>query len=457
MVSSPDIPSPRARPRFELLTLGDELLLGLTANSHLAFIGRELSRRGVELARNVTVGDAADTIAAEVRASWASADVVILTGGLGPTCDDRTREVVAAVLGEELVFDPAIEHAIAERFARFGRAMTPNNRKQAFKFARGEVLPNPNGTAPGLWFTSDRKALVLLPGPPHELHPMFTEQVLPRLARLGLLAAREPYVQFRTAGVGESLFETKLQPLFDRYGDGLNVGFCAHLGAVDVRLGATDGRLDLERLERLTAGCERLLGEDFVCYGHDSLAKVCADLLRAREKKLAVAEAATGGMLAAALTEICGAGKFFAGGVVCCSNDAKIQLLGVPECLLKQHGAVSAECAVALATGAAEIFGADYAVAITGATAAGSTAPWGHSPQGADPAGNGSAQENPVGTMFLALHAPHGVWSKKISHPGPRPAARERAVNAALDWLRRELVRAPASARSPREDSALRA
>ena len=459
MVSSPDTPYTRPQPRIELLTLGDELLLGLTANSHLAFIGRELSKRGVELARNVTVGDAAADIAAEVRASWAHADVVIITGGLGPTCDDRTREVVAAVLGEELVFDPAIEHAIAERFARFGRLMTPNNRKQAFKLARGEVLANPNGTAPGLWFSSDRKALVMLPGPPNELQPMFTEQVLPRLAHLGVLAEREPYVQFRTAGVGESLLETKLQPLFDRYGDGLNIGFCAHLGAVDVRLGATDGRLDRERLERLAAGCERLLGEDFVCYGHDSLAKICADLLRAREKKLAVAEAATGGLLASALTEVCGACKFFVGGVVCCSNDAKIQLLGVPECLLKQHGAVSAECAVALATGAAEIFGADYAIAITGGAAAGSTTPWdpGQHANGAGAVANGTAQEHPVGTMFLALHAPHGAWSKKISHPGPRKAARERAVNAALDWLRRELVRAPTGIRGSHEATSLRA
>src|SRR5476649_2661304 len=269
MVSTPVQPPAPAVPRFELLTLGDELLLGLTANSHLAFIGGELARRGVALARNVTVGDAADAIAAEVRASWARADVVLITGGLGPTCDDRTREAVAGVLGQELVFDPLIERAIAERFARFGRMMTPNNRKQALKFADGEVLPNANGTAPGLWFARDGKALVLLPGPPSELQPMFAEQVLPRLAALGLLAEREPYVQFRTAGLGESLLETKLQPLFDRYGDGLSVGFCAHQGAVDVRLGATDGRLDHARLERLAAGCAQLLGEDFVCYGHD--------------------------------------------------------------------------------------------------------------------------------------------------------------------------------------------
>jgi nicotinamide-nucleotide amidase len=167
------------------------------------------------------------------------------------------------------------------------------------------------------------------------------------------------------------------------------------------------------------------LGEDFVCYGHDPLARVCADLLRGQEKTLACAETASGGLLANSFTDICGASKFFSGGVVCYSNESKMQLLDVPECLLAQHGAVSEENAVAMATGAAEILGADYGIAITGF---------------AGPCG-GTA-ENPVGTFYLALHAPHGVWSKKLNYPGPRTTVKVRAVNAALDWLRRELVRA---------------
>ena len=429
-------PGPATR-RFELLTLGDELLLGLTANGHLTFIGEQLGRRGVQLARNVTLSDEAAVIAAEFRASWARADVVITTGGLGPTCDDRTREALAVELGQELVHDPAIEQAIAARFAAFGRPMTPNNLKQAIRFARCDVLPNAHGTAPGLWVEQDGKVLIMLPGPPNELQPMFTDQVIPRLAQRGLLLDREAYVQIRTAGIGESALETKLHPLLAPFGDALNIAWCAHPGSVDCRLSSPSGRLDLEQLDKIAGQCAAALGEDFVCHGHNSLARVCADLLRGREKKIAVAEAATGGLLASALTEVCGACKFFAGGVVCCSNDAKIQLLGVPECLLKQHGAVSAEAAVALATGAAETFGSEYGLAITGTTgAAGSTAPWG-----------GSA-ENPVGTMFLALHAPRGVWSKKISMPGPRRTTHQRAVNIALDWLRRELVRAPVGVRT---------
>ncbi len=411
--------------RYELLTIGDELLLGLTANGHLTFIGAELGARGIELRRNVTVTDDAEDIAEQVRDSWERSDVVLITGGLGPTCDDRTREAVAFVLQQKLVFDPEIERHIVERFALFGRKMTPNNLKQAYRFERGDVLVNANGTAPGLWVEQDGKVLCMMPGPPNELQPMFSEQVLPRLAELGLVLDHEAYVQLRTAGIGESLLETKLQPVFDRHQPGLGIAFCAHSGHVECRLSSPGGEHSLADLGKVAEECAELLGDDFVTLGHDSLAKVCADLLRAQDKRLAVVETATGGLLAHAFTDICGASKVFSGGCVCYSNDSTMQLLDVPECLLLQHGAVSAETAVAMATGAAEKLGADYAVAITGFTGP-----------------CGGPNENPVGIMYLSLHAPHGVWSRKLSYPGPRTTVKRRAVNAALDWLRRELVRA---------------
>ncbi len=421
---SPLSASPSLQKRFELLTLGDELLLGLTANSHLTFIGAQLSRRGVALQRNVTVTDDADAIAKQFADSWSQADVVITTGGLGPTCDDRTREAVAAVLGQKLVFDPEIEKSIAERFSRLGRKMTENNLKQAYRPERAQILLNAHGTAPGLWVEQDGKVLCMLPGPPNELHPIFLDQVLPRLATMGFLLDREAYVQLRTAGLGESMLETKLQPVFDRCGEALSVAFCAHQSQVDCRLSSPSGQLNTLQLEELARECASLLGEDFLCFGHDSLAKVTADLLRTQEKMLAVAETATGGLLANCFTEIAGATKFFAGGCVCCSNESIMELLEVPECLLAQHGAVSAESAVAMATGAAERLGADYALAITGYCGP-----------------CGGPAENPVGTIYLALYSPHGVWSKKLSYPGPRTTVKVRSVNAALDWLRRELVR----------------
>jgi nicotinamide-nucleotide amidase len=269
----------------------------------------------------------------------------------------------------------------------------------------------------------------MLPGPPNELQPMFHEQVLPRLAALGLVRAREAYIQIRTAGIGESALEAKLQPFFDRHGTALSVAFCAHQGQVDCRLSSPGGELNDEALQAIAAQCARDLGEDFLCFGHDSLAQVCADLLRAGEHTLAVAETATGGLLANAFTNICGASKFFAGGCVCYSNESKMQLLEVPEDLLAQHGAVSAEAAVAMATGAAERLGADYAIALTGF--AGPT---------------GGTEANPVGTIHLALYSHRGVWSRRLSYPGPRPTVKVRAVNAALDWLRRELVKERATA-----------
>jgi nicotinamide-nucleotide amidase len=350
--------------------------------------------------------------------------VVITTGGLGPTCDDRTREALAEALGQKLVFDPEIEEAIKARFALFSRTMTPNNLKQAYKFERGEVLPNPNGTAPGLWVEQDGKVLCMLPGPPNELQPMFMDAVLPRLARLGLLLSKEAYVQIRTAGIGESALEHKLQAVFKEHPEGLSVAYCAHFGQVDVRLSSPSLKLANSSLQQIAAECAFILGEDFMCFGHDSLAKLCADMLRRSSGTLAVAESATGGMLADSFTHLCGASKYFAGGIVCTSNDAKTQLLDIPEDIMLQHGAASAEVAVAMALGAAEKLGADYALATTGF---------------AGPCDG--PRENPVGSIFVALQSPLGVWSKEISYPGPRLSVKQRAVNAAIDWLRRELLR----------------
>jgi nicotinamide-nucleotide amidase len=418
-------------PRLELLTLGDELLLGLTANTHLTWIGAELGRRGVQLQRNVTLTDEADAIAAQFRESWARADVVITTGGLGPTCDDRTREALAGCLGQKLVFDPAIEAAIRARFARFHRVPTPNNLKQAYKFEHGEVLPNANGTAPGLWVEQEGKLLIMLPGPPNELQPMFAEQVLPRLARLGLLSEGEAYLQIRSVGVGESALETLFESTFNRH-PGLGVAFCAHQGQVDCRISSPDGRYSREKLRAIADECAALLGDNLLCFGHDSLARVVADQLKAQGRTLAVAESCTGGLLANSFADLCGACKFFQGGIVSYSNEAKTLLLDCPECLLSQHGAVSAECAVAMATGVAEQLGADYGLAITGY--AGPTSGCG---------------DNPAGTIFIGLHAPGGDWSKQLNYPGPRSTVKMRALNDAVDWLRREVLKEARKAALP--------
>ncbi len=415
-----------APKRVELITTGDELLLGLTANSHLGYLGDQLRRRGAMLTRNVVIADDAMAIGVQFRESWSRSDVVITTGGLGPTCDDRTREVIANALGQKLIHDPAIERAIRDRFARMNWKMSANNLRQAQRPERSDVLENPHGTAPGLWVEQDGRILVMLPGPPNELVPMFETHVLPRLAARGILCHEETYVQIRTAGVGESALETMLQAIFAEY-PGVGVAFCAHPGHVDVRLSSPCGALTRTQLQILGNRCRERLGMDFVCFGHDPLVKIVSDLLRLRDLDLAVAESCTGGSLASAFTDQPGASKFFAGGVVCYSNDCKVQLLDIPECMLKQHGAVSAEVAVAMATGVAERLSADYGLAITGF---------------AGPCGGN--QDNPVGTIYFGLHSPHGVWSRRITVPGPRLSVKQRAVTIALDWLRRELIRAQA-------------
>ncbi|MDR2675506.1 MAG: CinA family protein [Opitutaceae bacterium] len=407
--------------RIELLTLGDELLLGLTANSHLTFVGAQFARRGLTLARNVTATDDAEVIARQFAESWAAADVVITTGGLGPTCDDRTREAVAGVLGQRLVFDEGAAAAIRGRFARMGREMTANNLKQAMRPERGEFLPNPNGTAPGIWVEQDGKVLCMLPGPPGELQPMFVAQVLPRLAARGLLAEGEAYVQVRTAGIGESMLETRLAPVLARHGDALSVAWCAHPGAVDCRLSSPDGRLGRAELEGVARECAALLGDDFLCFGHDSPARVAADLLRSRKHMLAVAEAATGGMLANRFAEEAGAEGVFAGGCVCPGEASMMRLLGIPEDRPPRHGAAGGETAVAMAAGAAKRLGAGYALSLTDARE-----------DGGAPAG---------AAIFMGLHSPRGTWAKRLDFPASRETANQRAVNAALDWLRRELLR----------------
>ncbi len=405
----------------EVITIGNELLLGRTADQHLAYLGEHLSKHHVHIQRSVVVNDDPEAIEREILESWDLADVILTTGGLGPTSDDCTREAIARALGVELIRDEGTERRLAQRFERMNRSMTPNNLRQAMKPAGAEIIRNAYGTAPGIWFERDGKILIMLPGPPEELRPMFENDVLPRLYEMGLLGEESPYVELRTVGVGESTLEHTLQPLLAGY-PGLNVAYRAQDAIVDCRLSSRNGEYSQEDLEAIGDECATALGEDFVGFGCQMLSKIISEELRGREQMLAVAESCTGGLLASCFTDIPGASKTFAGGVVAYTNAAKVQLLGVPECLLYQHGAVSAENAVAMATGVAERLSAEYALSITGFAGPG-----------------GGSPDNPVGTIHLGLHTPQGVWSRKVNYQGSRATVKCRAVNASLDWLRREL------------------
>ncbi len=405
-----------------LITLGEELLLGLTQNGHLTYIGDQLRQRGVTLHSNYTISDESDDIDDQFEYCWKRADVLITIGGLGPTVDDRTKEALAEALGESLVFDDAILESIKERFERIGKPMSENNRKQAYRPENAEALENPLGTAPGLWLEKEGKILVMLPGPPNELQPMFASQVIPRLESLGYIDEKENYLQLRTIGIGESALETLFEPVFNSR-KSLSVAYCAHQGQVDCRISFPDQPGRMDDLQTIANHCKEMLGEHFLSFGHDSTVTIVSNILRDRNETLALAESCTGGMISNEFTNLQGASDVIVGSVVSYSEKVKIESLGIPEGLIQSCTAVSAEVAEAMASGVATKLGSDYALSSTGYAGPG-----------------GGTKENPVGTIFIGLHTPNGVRSKRFSWNGGRLGIKKHALNAALELLRRELI-----------------
>lgn len=405
----------------EVINFGDELLVGIRENAHLTYLGEQLARYGLPIRRARIITDDINEIADAFRIAWQHSDIVVTTGGLGPTADDLTRETIAGALGAEMVYDETIEAAIRSRFAALGREMAAHHTKQCFRFKNGIVLANDRGTAPGLVYKSDGKTLIMLPGPTHELRPMFEGQVLPMLQADGILSSEAAYLQMRTCGVGESTVEERMQALLVEEPD-LQIAYCVHYGIVDVRFSSRSGKMCPDTLKGFAQEARRIMGEDFVCFGHCSLAHVVHRELRALDRTLAVAESCTGGSLGDEFTNISGASKSFVGGVICYTNDVKVSQLDVPESILAQHGAVSPECAIAMASGVAERLSADYGLSVTGFA-------------GPD----GGNAENPVGTIHLGYHSPVGVWCKTVRYTGGRLDVKARAVHAALDWMRRKL------------------
>lgn len=410
----------RALRKVEFIAVGDELLNGLRENSHLVTIGGKLSKHGLGIHWASEVRDEPEDMVAAFRNALERADLVIVSGGLGPTSDDFTVDCMSTALGRPSVHDSSVEAAIRAFFARRGREPTENNFKQCAIIEGGEALANAHGTAPAQWIEAGHQLVVLLPGPPRELIPIFEEQVLPRLVERGWAGEPQPPVQMRTIGIGESQVADMLAPLFEALGDSVRVAYCAHLGYVDIRLTPVPGGLDEAALRALGEKCRKRLGSGFLGYGQPEVACVILHQLRCLNKTLAVAESCTGGLLSSRFTDMAGASKVFKGGVVCYNNEIKESLVGVPKDIIEQHGAVSAECAVAMATAVAELMETDYALSITGYAG----------PEGGS---------EPAGTVYFGYHSPVGVWSSRVALPGNRIAVKERAVYTALDFLRRKL------------------
>ena len=409
-----------SRPRQVLvINVGDELLDGLRENGHLLWLGEHLARRGLPITRSLVVRDDAAEIARVVGEAWGAYDLIVTTGGIGPTSDDHTREAVASALGLVLKHVPAAEQALRERFKMIGRKVAAADLSQCYVPAGAESLPNPRGTAPGVFLHREDRALVMLPGPSLELRPMFEEEVVPRLRQVGCACQGEAYVQVRTFGIGAVPLEAIVRPLIT---PGMALTFGTHTGVVDARISSAGGGATADQLCAVARKIRDAVGEDFVATGHACLATLVVEQLRSLEKTVALAESCTGGLLSNAFTDVPGASKVFAGSAVCYANDAKVNLLGVPECLIAQHGAVSAEVAAAMATGAIEKFGSDYAIAVTGYAGPG-----------------GGTDADPVGTVYFGYASPTGVWSQRVTLPGDRLQIKQRAVNTALDFMRRKL------------------
>jgi nicotinamide-nucleotide amidase len=408
--------------RVIVINTGTEILLGDVLNTHLAFIAREIFQFGLRIdeQRAIPDGDAIQSTLADVSSR---ADIVFVTGGLGPTSDDITRELVANYLQLPLVEDATVHEAIRSRLAARRIPTTERIWRQALVPAGAEVLPNENGTAPGLYLPANINPaipsphLFLMPGPPRELHPMFINFVAPILCRITAELEKVAMRTFRVANMGESIIEKKI-------GDpvaaipGIELGYCARPGEVDVRvIGSAEPVAQAEEIIR------KKLGNVVFSASGETLAAVLVHLLSVRKQTLALAESCTGGFLADQITNVPGASKVFVAGCVTYSNEEKIRTLGVSRESIEKFGAVSEQVATEMAEGLRIRTGATHGIATTGIAGPG-----------------GGSEEKPAGTAFLGLSSENQpVQCEKFFFPSDRETFKQLVAQRAFDLLRKRL------------------
>jgi nicotinamide-nucleotide amidase len=407
----------------EIIAVGSEMLTAQRVDTNSLYLAGELNKLGVEVVMKAVVGDDRERLTAAIRGAISRTEILLLSGGLGPTEDDLTREAVADALDRKLVFHPEIVTALQERFARLKRQMVDVNKRQAFVIAGAEILANDRGTAPGQWLEDSGRIVVLLPGPPHELKAMFERQVLPRLARR---VPREAIrtLQMRVAGMPESDLDQLIAPVYKKFENPVTTILAAP-GDIQIHLRARCGSgAEADALLAEVAGpIELLLGDRIYSRNGDPLEVVVGGLLGASHATLAVAESATGGMLGERITTVPGSSAYFAGGFIVYSNAMKTALLGVDAGLLREFGAVSKQAAAAMAVGARRHTNATHAIAITGNA-------------GPEP---GQGETAPVGMMYVGLADAAGTVVVQRQFIGDRTRARSYVTQLALDLLRRRL------------------
>lgn len=406
----------------EAIFTGTEMLLGQIVNTNAAFLGRELAAAGINLYRQVVIGDNLERIREAIDNARRRADLIIVSGGLGPTEDDLSREALAAALDLPLVEDPAARENITRYFTARRRPMTGNNLKQALLPAGARALDNPYGTAAGVFLEHGGKVYALLPGPPREFEPMVTDRLLPLLEPYG--ARREVIFSraLKITGMGESAVEETVKDLL--HGDNPTVAPLAKPGEVTLRLTARAGNTEAARqlIQPLEAAIRERLGEYIFGIDDETLEGVTGAMLAARHLTLAVAESCTGGLLAHRLTNIPGSSDYFLGGLVTYSNEAKVKFLGVEPGVLAAHGAVSPEVAAAMASGARRAVGTEIGIGITGIAGPG-----------------GGTTEKPVGLVYLGIDFQGQVEVRRELFCGQRENIKWQSTQSALDLLWRSL------------------
>ncbi|MFB3891317.1 MAG: competence/damage-inducible protein A [Phycisphaerae bacterium] len=403
-----------------VLSIGTELTSGQTIDTNSAYLARQLAERGISTLEHITVADDQPEIADAIRRSAAKADLVIVSGGLGPTADDLTRQALADAMGTTLEMDDKCLAEITEFFRLRNRPMSPVNQVQAMVPRGATAIPNKVGTAPGLYARIGRCDVFITPGVPSEMEWMYKNAVEPRLPSLsGVIVHRI----LHTFGAGESDVGAKIADLMKRGANPL-VGTTVAAGLVSIRIIACAATVDEARrmTDGTVAAINERLGELVVGEGDMTMAQVVGELLRKRRQTLATAESCTGGLVGKLITDVSGSSDYYLGGVVSYSNRIKAGLLGVEEALLERHGAVSEPVARAMAEGCRKRLGSDWALAITGV--AGPT---------------GGTAEKPVGLVHIALAGPHGTEAIRSVFPGTREIVRLRSALMALNLLRLRL------------------
>jgi nicotinamide-nucleotide amidase len=409
----------------EIIAVGSELLTPERTDTNSLWLTARLNEAGVQVMLKTIIGDDEARLEETIRDAVKRSDVVITTGGLGPTEDDVTRQVSGRAIGRELVYHEDIEAHLRERFRAWGREMPDINKRQAWVIKGAEILPNPNGSAVGMMVELDGKLLVVLPGPPRENQPMYFDHVAPKVREMaGEVQVRRRVL--RVSGMGESAVDEVIAPIYKAYPD-VQTSVLFTKSEIEIHLAATSRTAEeadsvLEEVAGKVAGA---LGMAAFSTNGETLEEVVGRMLRESGKTLAVAESCTGGLIGMRLTDVPGSSAYFLEGAITYSNEAKIRTLNVPEKTIAEHGAVSSETAEAMASGIKDRANADYGISVTGI---------------AGP--NGGSDEKPVGTVFIGYADEDQTRSVKLIFPGDRELIRWRSSQAALDYLRRRMLKA---------------